>query len=119
MKHAAIEKLRPIMGIFEMLPLSSKDGDYSVVNILTVLDCVDYVNSRYVSLKARATDRYPRILRFEKCSLLPEAIHGHHIFRIINHPKSRLYVDEVFVNEVVKQGITGFAFEQIWASEAE
>ena len=117
MRHQAIELLSSVFGDFELLPLVSELGEYSVVNIMTVLDCIDYENAEYSILPEIEKNAPPRILTYRKYAFRAEAIQGHHIFRIINHPKSGMYVDDVFVAEVEKHNLTGFAFKQIWTDE--
>jgi len=51
---------------------------------------------------------------FEKYVFLKEKIEGYNVFKIIDSPKSAIFVNEIFVDSVEKQGITGFKFDLVW-----
>lgn len=117
---SAIELLRPVMGKFEKLQLfSNYEKSYTAVNVLTVLNCVDYEKSEYIRFPQTDPNIIPRIMMFDRYVFRLDAIKNHHIFRIIDEPKSALFVDDVFVSEVENLGITGFMFKQVWDSEVE
>lgn len=47
LERRAIEKLRPLMGEVEVLPLECDFGDYWAINVLTVLECIDHEKAEY------------------------------------------------------------------------
>ena len=110
LEKKAIEKLYPIMGEVEILPLICDFGDYWAVNILNVLDCIDYDKSEFVWLN----EEEHRIMYFKKYVFRSEQIEGHHLFKIIDLPKSAIFVDDIFVDLVKKCKITGFSFKPVW-----
>lgn len=113
MQRKAIKQLASIMGNIEILPLDCDFGDYWAINILDVLDCIDYEKSEFVRFPA-TTGPNPRIMKFLQFAFLPEKIQGHHVFKIVDQPKSHIFVDDVFVEEVRKNSITGFEFIPVW-----
>jgi len=115
MRKTAIEKIRGIAGSIEVLPLDCDFGDYRLINVLDVIDCVDYENSDYDTFSTSANfDGRPKIMTFNQISFFAEKIKGHHLFKIIDLPKSVIYVDDVFVTTIAEHRITGFAFEKVW-----
>lgn len=113
-ERKAIEKLKPLMGNIEVLPLKCDFGDYWAINVLDVLKCIDYEESEFMLLSDEIQDGRPRIMYFEKYSFKPDAIKGFNIFKIIDAPMSGIFANEVFVNAVKENAITGFEFKLLW-----
>ncbi len=116
MNKKAINTLQEIMGKFETLPIKCDFGEYFGVNILNFCDCTDYEKSEYkiFNNKPLLPNGHPRIMRYIKHAFIPENIKGIHIFRDLDHPWCWVFVDEVFVELVRKNGLTGFKFELLW-----
>ena len=118
MSERAIEILRDCMGDFEMLPVKCDFGDnFWGVNILNVLeDFTDFEKSEYIILGTRPVlpNGHPNVIDFKKRVFIPEKIIGYHIFRDADHPRKHAMVDDVFVDTVKKNGLTGCRFELIW-----
>lgn len=114
MRREAIEKLRPLFGNIEVLPIDCDFGDYWAVNVMDVLDCIDYDMSEFKRFAQKDPNVLPRIMIFRKFAFRPEQIRGHHVFKIIDQPKSHIFVDEVFMEEIEKQNITGFKCKLVW-----
>lgn len=114
LEKSAIDKLYPLMRNVEILPLNCNFGDYWVVNVLDVLRCVNYDQSNYRTLAGKCADGRPRIYWFDKIAFFPECIEGYHIFKTVDCPAGAIYVDDEFVGEVKKHGITGFSFQAVW-----
>ena len=110
----ALEKIRHIMGNVEVLPLACDFGDYWAINVLAVLDCIDYDNSEYVTFDNSFINGRLRVMNFKKYVFREDVVRGHHMFKIIDTPRSAIFVDEVFVNAVKEHKITGFEFELVW-----
>jgi len=116
MEKGAIDKLSPVMENVEILPLKCKFGDYWAVNILTVLDCLDYEKCDGIKMSSESFGDDPVIIYFTKYCFIPDRVKDRVLFKIFGHEKSGIYANELFVKEVELQGITGFRFEQIWES---
>ena len=116
MERKAINKLRPLMGNVEILPLVCDFGDYLAINVMDVLECIDYEKSEFKLFKDEIWNGRPHIMRFIKYEFIKGKTEGYNIFKIIDAPKSRIFVNETFVEAVEKNGITGFKFELVWES---
>lgn len=118
MNKTAIDALKDIMGDFEILPLDCDFGDYSGVNILNFADCIDYDKSRFnmFSSDTYLPNGHPRVMTFISQVFIAENILGKHIFKDLDQPWITPYVDELFVETVRKNNITGFRFELLWES---
>jgi hypothetical protein len=79
-----------------------------------VLECINYQESEYELLSDELEDGRPRIMYFEKYVFIPEKIRGFHAFKIIDAPKSHIFIDDIFVEAVEKNKITGFNFDLVW-----
>ncbi|MBR4880842.1 MAG: hypothetical protein IKU19_02850 [Clostridia bacterium] len=118
MNKFAIDALKDIMGSFEILPLECDFGEYSGVHILNFADCIDYDKSEFnmFSSNCYLPNGHPRVMNFTKQVFIAENIAGKHIFKDIDQPWIIPYVDELFVETVKKNNITGFSFELLWES---
>ena len=114
LEKKAIDKLKPIMGNVEILPLKCPFGNYWAINILDVLKCIDYKKSEFDLLSDELEDGRPDIMCFSKYEFIKEKIQGYNLFKIIDKPQSAIFVNEVFVDEVKKHNITGFQFDLVW-----
>lgn len=114
-----VGKLLEIFGEVEILPIFCNFGEYKAINVLDVLDCVDYCRSRYKRFPKKNEEDLPRIMMFESFSFKSEKIKGHHIFKILDLPKSAIFVDDFFVSEVQRHNITGLKFSAVWNSDSE
>lgn len=124
MSKRAVSVLMPLMeDSVEILPLNFLDIDdldykYFMVNVLSIVDCVDWNLS---SLEfSKRTGKLMEVLKF---SLIEDALKNNHIFHILlkdknlNYPTCKVYVSDKFRNTVIKNKITGLKFHKIWYSE--
>ncbi|MCL1808908.1 MAG: hypothetical protein FWG42_03955 [Clostridiales bacterium] len=116
LEETAIGKLESMMGSKEILPLECDFGDYKAVNVMDVLDCIDYKKSKYLLLSEELVDGRPKIMYFEKYAFIEEKLEGYNIFKIVDDKESSIFVNEAFVDCVRLHGITGFKFELVWQS---
>lgn len=114
LEENAAAKLEAVMGRVEKLPLNCNFGDYLAINIMDVLACIDYGNSKFLLASEESTDGRPNIMYFEKYAFLKEKLNGFHAFKIVDDRESSIFVDETFVESVAAQGVTGFKFELVW-----
>ena len=111
----AVEVLKNLMGNkVEILPLRCRRGEYYAINVLDVLDCVNYKNSEF-----KRFENSGRIMRFIKYSFNPNCVEGKQIFKIIDEPVRRPFVSDEFRNKVLDSELVGFKFELVWDSESE
>lgn len=114
LEKKAIDKLRPIMGNIEVLPLKCPFGDYWAINVLDMLQCIDYQKSEFELLSNKVRHGRPDIMYFRKYQFIKDKIQGYNLFKIIDGPKGPIFVNDIFVDEVKKHGITGFQFDLKW-----
>ncbi|MEL7657125.1 MAG: DUF1629 domain-containing protein, partial [Bacillota bacterium] len=96
----------------EILPLKNSEDNFYAINILKVLDCIDYDKSEFKLFKDGK-----RIMRFKKYSFLEDKIQDCHIFKIKDEPLGSPFVTDDFRDVVKSNELTGFIFKQVWDSE--
>ncbi|WP_407712621.1 imm11 family protein [Clostridium botulinum] len=97
-----------------MVPLSYDKGDYSVINVTNVKDCVDYEKAEVKRFKGS-----DKIFRFIKYAFKPESIKNEHIFKVCEYSKIFVFVSDEFKNLVESSGLKGFLFIEVWDSEKD
>jgi hypothetical protein len=103
----ALEVLYPLIADkVEVLPLAHPIKRLFGINVLVVLDCLDYERSKV----ARARDG--GVILIDNYFFIPGMVEGHHIFKIREFPLSTVFVSEEFKQRVEANGLLGFAF---WA----
>jgi hypothetical protein len=103
----AVEMLKDLIdSSVEILPVRCRKGNYFAINVVNVIDCVDYSNSIFKTFK-----NSKKIMLFEKYSFIPERVEGKNIFKIVDEPTKRAFVSDVFRELVLSSGLTGFKFD--------
>lgn len=95
----------------EILPLSYREGKYYVINITTVLDCIDYHTAEYRTFRDKK-----RIMAFQKYAFIASKVKNVNIFKIVEEPLRKPFVSDTFRETVIKNGLTGFRFKLVWDS---
>lgn len=113
----AIKELDRFLITEEVLPTVTDFGDYYIVNIVSVLDCVDYEKSKYKLFQNEIYNDRLNIKKFIKIVFVESKIKGYDLFKIVDKPNSMIFCSEKFVNAVKNLGITGLNFELICDSE--
>ena len=110
----ALEVLQPyLQDSVEILELVFDEGDYYGINVIAVLDVVDYEKAKYINF-----NNSNRIMVFTKYAFKEcEELNSHHIFKIVDEPRRGPFVSEEFKEAVKKNKLTGFKFELVWDSE--
>lgn len=98
-------------GTTELLPLNYEKEPYFIINVVDLVDCVDYEKSIVTRFDSG------RIMGFEKYVFIEEKIKDKHIFKIIDEPERAPFVSDTFRNRVMDSGLTGFRFIEVWDSE--
>ncbi|UUZ84044.1 hypothetical protein LJK88_09930 [Paenibacillus sp. P26] len=108
----AVHHLKPLINNFvEILPADFEREEYFIINVLKLLDCIDYDRSKVVRFRSG------RIMRFERYEFIPEVVHQQHIFKIIDIPTQAVFVSDEFKEIVIKSQLKGFTFEGVWSSK--
>lgn len=111
----AIEVLKDLMADkVEILPLRCRKGEYYVINVIDVLNCIDYEEAEFERFESSG-----RIMLFNKYVFNTECVKGKHIFKIVDEPVRRPFVSDEFRNRVLESELVGFKFELAWDSESE
>lgn len=95
----------------EVLPLNCEGSTVYAINVIDILDCIDYASSEYKTYSGSS-----RIMRFIKYSFKPDIIKGNHIFKIIDEPTRKPFVSDEFKKLVEENGLLGFKFDLVWDS---
>lgn len=96
----------------EVLPLDFDENEYFGINVITVLDAIDYDKSIY-----RTYRDGKRIMAFQKYVFLPEIVRDTPIFKISDEKTRYAFVSDIFRETVIKFNLSGFKFELVWDSE--
>lgn len=93
----------------EILPIQSKDGEFYIINVINVLDCIDYEKSMY-----RTFPNSDRIMAFQSYAFKEEMLQGVNIFKIKDEPRRSAFITDDFRNCVLENKLVGFKFQLVW-----
>lgn len=111
----ALECLEPLISEnVEILPLNFEEKEYLGINIITILDAIDYENSIYKTYRDGK-----RIMAFNKYVFLPNIVENVPIFKISDEKTRYAFVSDEFKQTVEKNNLSGFKFKLVWDSEQE
>lgn len=97
----------------EFLPLLCSRGNFFAVNVIKVLDVIDYSNSIF-----RKYSDGKRIMTFQKYSFRScNALNESNIFKIIDEPTRRAFVSEQFKKTIEENELKGFNLKLVWDDE--
>ena len=98
----------------EILPLDFNEKEYLGINVITVLDAIDYEKSIYKTYRDGK-----RIMAFKKYVFLPTVIENVSMFKILDEKTRYAFVSDEFKQTVEKNNLLGFKFKLVWDSENE
>lgn len=112
----ALEVLQPyLQDSAEILELVFDEGDYYGINVIAVLNVVDYEKAKYIKF-----NNSDRIMVFQKYAFrVCDELKKHQIFKIADEARRGAFVSEEFKEAVEKNELTGFRFELAWDSEQD
>lgn len=93
----------------EILPVKSDEGEFYIINVTCVMDCIDYKRSKY-----RTFPHSGRIMIFQSYAFREEVLNGIHIFKIKEEPRRGPFVTDDFRDCVKNNGLSGFKFQLVW-----
>ena len=100
----AWECLEPLISKnVEILPLDFNEKEYFGINVITVLDAIDYEKSIYKTYRDGK-----RIMAFEKYVFLPTVIEDVSMFKILDEKTRYAFVSDEFKQTVEKNNLLGF-----------
>ena len=110
----AIEKLYDLIkDDVEILPLECDYGEFSLINVTTVLEALNRKKSKFGVFKGTE-----RISYMEKYEFFENVVKGYDIFKITDDKCGSIFVSDRFVQTVERSKLKGFRFELAWDSEA-
>ena len=113
MSDRAISVLSPIMkDAVEYLQLIFDEKEYSMVNVVRVLNVIDYDKAKYVKFS-----NGNKILAFQKYSFrMCDELLNNDIFKLVDESSRDPFVSDRFKQTVEDNHLTGFKFELVWDS---
>lgn len=98
-------------GNAELLPLNCPEGNFYVVNVTKVLDCLNLERSEYKSFSDG------RIMRMIKYVFYEGIVRDIDVFKVKGLEGRDVFVSDKFKNKVEESQLTGFKFTLVWDSE--
>lgn len=96
----------------ELLPLTCDEGDFWVLNVTTLVDAFDVMNSEFLEEPDTG-----RMLMIHKHVFHPSKLVGQPpIFKLSQKPYGSIYVMDSFVDMIKASGLKGLEFEKVWPS---
>lgn len=106
----ALDILLPIIeNEVEILPLRLYENKLYGINVLKILNAIDYDLSEYKTFRDGK-----RIMAFKKYVFKEESIKGYNIFKIIDQPRGDIFVSEEFKNLIDNNLLEGFMLELVY-----
>ncbi|MDB5056271.1 MAG: hypothetical protein JWM44_4321, partial [Bacilli bacterium] len=110
----ALEVLQELIkGNVEILPLIYQEHKLFALNVINVLDCIDYEKAKIKTFDDGT------FWKFIKYAFKINAIQNENIFKIPEMLKIRVYVTDTFRDKVIESGLKGFKFIEVWDSEED
>jgi hypothetical protein len=108
----AVEFLMPLIGNnVQLLPLKHPTFEYFRLNVLQVIDAIDYEKSTFRKLSNG------KLLTVKEYVFKPDCLMGVDIFKV-PYFTTNVYVSDRFRQTVLDNNLTGFEFIELWDSEA-
>ncbi len=85
--------------------------NYYVINVTTVLDCIDYEKAEYKAFDDGS------VMYFTKYAFRRDIIKKLNIFKTIEFPNADVFVSDEFRDRVLNHGLLGFNFVEVWDSQ--
>ena len=109
----ALDFLYPLIhNNVELLPLRLNDELLYGINVITILDAINYDLSDYLTFRDGK-----RIMCFKKYYFKDEIIKGHNIFKINDIRRGVVFVSECFYKSVIENNLKGFKMELVYENE--
>lgn len=112
LSRRALDVLLPHIGsAVQVVPLTFDEGEYALLNIVNLLDALDFEKSEKTFYRADGT-----LKDIVSHAFRPEIVRDEWIFKIPQTTR-RAFVTQRFVDLVQEAGLTGFDFEELWSDE--
>ena len=108
----AMDKDRLLEGEVEFLPLTNDNEELFMLNVVNVLDCVDYNRSEIGRFKDGSWARFNKLV-FDPAKIP----HGTCMFKIKETPGVQVFVTEKFKQWVEEHKFKGLSFSQVYDAD--
>jgi len=98
-------------GNVELLKLDYDESEYFAVNVLRIIDCIDYQKAVVEKFDDGS------IMRFEKYAFRIEEVQDKHIFKNVTEKKGFALVSDAFRDRVIQNNLKGFLFTELWDAD--
>lgn len=96
----------------EIINLESEEKGYYAINVLSVIDVIDYAKSRFKTFSDGK-----RIMAFQRYAFKDnDLLKKYNIFKIIDEPRRYAFVSDLFKQVVEENDLKGFVFKMVWDS---
>ncbi|WP_397376181.1 imm11 family protein [Paenibacillus sp. sptzw28] len=96
----------------EILPLVHEPFAVYAINVLNVINCIDYSRAEPKKLSSGT------LIGFNRFAFHEQLLTGKHIFKIPEMLSTKIFVSDQFKAKVEEHKLTGFAFYEVWNSVA-
>ena len=111
----ALKCLHPLIAKHvEILPLDFEEREYYGINVISVLEAIDYEKSIYKTFRDGK-----RIMAFKKYAFVSDVIRNIPIFKISDEKTRYAFVSDDFKHVVEENNLLGFKFKLVWDSDQE
>ena len=108
----ALDVLLPLIeNDVEILPLQFGDEKLYGINVLNIIDAIDYNLSEYLTFRDGK-----RIMAFKKYVFRENVIKNNNIFKIVDLLRGEVFVSQLFFDYVCDNKLEGFKMELIYES---
>jgi len=108
----AIDCLFPLIcDNVEILPLEFDEKQYYGINVICVLEAIDYEKSEYKTFRDGK-----RIMAFKKYAFLADIVEKNSMFKISDEKTRYVFVSNEFKELVECNDLAGFKFKLVWDS---
>jgi hypothetical protein len=96
-----------IQDYVEFLPLKCDSGNFYIINVISIIDCLDHSLSTFKRFSSG------RVMRVEKYVFRPNCIGQTPIFKIPEQVRNRQYVTDPFKEVVERNALSGLLFTKV------
>lgn len=93
----------------ELLPLKTDHGDFYLLHVLDIIDCIDYKRSEIIYYQSTG-----RLAGIPKRVFRKELIAGKHIFMLPEDGMPNIYISDEFKKAIEDNGLEGVKFIKRW-----
>ncbi|WP_202081757.1 imm11 family protein [Caldalkalibacillus salinus] len=103
-----------ISGAVEFLPIYHKNGTYYALNVINIVNGLDYNKS--LLIRDKELDIVNDVKRY---SFIEDVVRVESIFKLPEFRATRIFVTDLFKKRVEETGLVGFEFHEVWDSEKD